>query len=265
MRPLRILVCDDEPLATDRMTGLLGKLAEIETLGSCSSGEQLLEEMATLRPDLVLLDIEMPGLDGFDVVEAMSRREHDGFAPLVIFVTAHPEYAFEAFDSGAIDFLSKPVRLQRLERALGRARTAIEQRESARRLATLMETLEELRSAAAKGAQSRHIWVQKKTERIRLELELIESIEAEGEYVRLHAGETSYLQRGPLGAFAQQLGGESFARVHRSAIVNVRHVSGIGRSSWGGLVLRMRSGRLVRVGRNYKQGVRAILGNGDPE
>ncbi len=106
MRPLRILVCDDEPLATDRMTGLLGKLAEIETLGSCSSGEQLLEEMATLRPDLVLLDIEMPGLDGFDVVEAMSRREHDGVAPLVIFVTAHPDFAFEAFDSGAIDFLS---------------------------------------------------------------------------------------------------------------------------------------------------------------
>ena len=128
-----------------------------------------------------------------------------------------------------------------------------------------MQTLEELRGAAAKGGQSRHIWVQKKTERIRLELDRVESIEAEGEYVRLHAGETSYLQRGPLGAFAQQLGGEFFARVHRSAIVNVRHVDGVGRSSWGGLVLRMRSGRLIRVGRNYRQGVRAILGNDTPE
>ena len=263
MRPLRVLVCDDEPLASDRMTGLLDQVAGVETVGSSNGGERVLEDLERLRPDLVLLDIEMPRLDGFDVVDAMSRRDWKGFAPLVVFVTAHPEYAFEAFDSGAVDFISKPVRLHRLERALARARAAIEQREAAGRLAMLMQTLEELRGAAAKDSQKRHIWVQKKSERIRLALDQVESIEAEGEYVRLHAGEASYLQRGPLNAFAQHLGGESFVRIHRSSIANVRHVAGIGRANWGGLVLRMRSGRLLRVGRSYRQSVRAILDNSE--
>lgn len=262
MKRLSVLICDDEPLALDRLGGLLDKCPGVAVVAASLGGEAVLEEIEGLRPDVLLLDIEMPKLDGFDIVEAVSRGDWSGFPPLVVFVTAHPEYAFEAFESGAIDFISKPVRLSRLERALERARLAVEQRQSARRLATLMQTLEELRNTAARGGQGRHIWVQRRSERIRLELDEVETIEAEGEYVRLHAGDTSYLNRGPLSAFAERLGSDAFVRVHRSAIANGRHIEGVSRSSWGGLVLRMRSGRLLPVGRSYRDAVRAAIGSG---
>ncbi len=264
MRPLRILVCDDEPLALDRITALLEKLPGIEIVAAGRSGENVPGEIERSRPDLLLLDIEMPKVDGFDIVEQLSRRDWGGFPPLVVFVTAHPHFAFEAFDSGAIDFISKPVRLHRLERALDRARTAIEQRQAAQRLAVLTATLEELRNAAGDDVRRRSIWVQRKSERVRIDAGDVETVEAEGEYVRLHTANASYLQRGPLGACAAQLGGDPFMRVHRSAIANNRHIVGVARSSWGGMMLRMRSGRLVPVGRSYRPAVRAFMASAGP-
>lgn len=256
---MRIFLCDDEPLALDRLAGLVARCEGADIVGAHSGGETAVAQIEQLRPDLLLLDIEMPKLDGFDIVDAVSRLEWGGLPPLVIFVTAHPGYAFEAFDSGAIDFISKPVRLHRLERALGRARTAVEQRQSAQRLSSLTQSLEALRRSAAHGAQPRHLWVQKRSERVRLDLDAIETIEAEGEYVRLHAEGASYLHRGSLTAFAEQLGEASFLRVHRSAVVNSAHVAGVTRSGWG-VVLRLKSGRTLRVGRSYRQAVRRLMG-----
>jgi DNA-binding LytR/AlgR family response regulator len=259
MTSLRVMACDDEPLALDRLVALLARCPDVELVGTSLGGEEAVAELERLGPDLLLLDIEMPKLDGFDIVDWIARRQWGGSPPLVVFVTAHPEYAFEAFDSGAIDFLSKPVRLRRLERALERARVAVERRQSAERLASLMATLDELRGTASRSAQPRHIWVQKKSERVRLDLAAVDAIEAEGEYVRLHANGASYLHRGPLGTLAEQLASESFVRIHRSAVVNSAHVAGIGRSSWGGLVLRMKSGRVLPVGRSYHREVRALI------
>jgi two-component system LytT family response regulator len=120
MTPLRILMCDDEPLALDRLAALLARCEGIELVGSMLNGRALLDEVQALQPTLILLDIEMPQVDGFDVVEALSRMAWPASAmpPLVIFVTAHPEFAVDAFDSGALDFISKPVRLSRLEQGL---------------------------------------------------------------------------------------------------------------------------------------------------
>lgn len=259
MTSLRTLICDDEPLALDRLRGLLDQCNGVELVSAASGGEEAVTEIARLAPDLVLLDIEMPKLGGFDVVDALSQRCRQGDPPLVVFVTAHPHYAFEAFDSGAIDFISKPVRLHRLQRALERARSAFDQRQSARRLETLTATLEALRAAVPGRQDEPHIWVQKKSERIRLAVQDIEFVQAEGEYIRLHVGEASYLHRCPLGGFAEQVGTDRFLRVHRSAVINVGHVAGLGRSSWGGLLLRMQSGRSVAVGRNYRQAVRSLI------
>ena len=256
---MRTLICDDEPLALDRLKALLDRCEGVEVIAAVEGGEAAVAEIARLRPDLVLLDIEMPKLGGFDVIDSLGRAGGEVEPPLVVFVTAHPHYAFEAFDSGAIDFISKPVRLHRLERALERARAALDQRQAARRLEALMSSLEELRAAVPGQAPQRYLWVQRKSERVRVDLAEVETIEAEGEYIRLHADEGTYLHRCSLGRFAERYGGERFARVHRSAIVNLDRVAGLARSSWGGLVLRMRSGRSVAVGRNYRQAVRMML------
>src|SRR5688572_27008495 len=142
-------MCDDEPLALDRLAGLLAQCEDVDLIGQTLTGQDLLAQVAVLAPDLVLLDIEMPRIDGFDVVEALSRMDwaEPAAPPLIVFVTAHPDMAASAFDSGALDFISKPVRLSRLEQALARARQAAAQREAGRRLQELSGQLDALKQA----------------------------------------------------------------------------------------------------------------------
>jgi DNA-binding LytR/AlgR family response regulator len=260
MTPLRVLMCDDEPLAIDRLAALLARCEGVELVGSMLSGPALLDEVQAIQPTLILLDIEMPQVDGFDVVEALSRMSWPASAmpPLVIFVTAHPEFAVEAFDSGALDFISKPVRLSRLEQALQRARNAAEQMEARQRLQELSDQLEDLKRARAAGHENHHIWVRKGAETVRLDIGTIDWIEAEGEYVRIHAGQDSYLERGSLTDAATRFASYGFARVHRSAVVNPERAAAIEKTRWGGLVVRLLSGAEVPVGRKFRAAVQAF-------
>jgi DNA-binding LytR/AlgR family response regulator len=264
MAPLRVLMCDDEPLALDRLAALLGRCDGVELVGSVLSGRALLDEVQALRPTLILLDIEMPQVDGFDVVEALSRMSWSAAAspPLVIFVTAHPEFAVDAFDSGALDFISKPVRLSRLEQGLKRARDAAEQMEARQRLNELSGQLEDLKRARAAGREDHHVWVRKGAETVRLEIGAIDWIEAEGEYVRIHAGEESYLERGSLTDAASRFAAYGFARIHRSAIVSRERVGAIEKTRWGGLVVRLLSGAEVPVGRKFRSVVQLFVSEG---
>jgi DNA-binding LytR/AlgR family response regulator len=261
MTPLRVLMCDDEPLAIDRLAALLARCEGVELVGSMLSGPALLDEVQAIQPTLILLDIEMPQVDGFDVVEALSRMSWPASAmpPLVIFVTAHPEFAVEAFDSGALDFISKPVRLSRLEQGLRRARDAAEQMEARQRLKELSEQLEDLKRARADGRENHHIWVRKGAETVRLDIGTIDWIEAEGEYVRIHAGQDSYLERGSLTDAATRFASYGFARVHRSAVVNPERAAAIEKTRWGGLVVRLLSGAEVPVGRKFRAAVQAFV------
>jgi DNA-binding LytR/AlgR family response regulator len=260
MAPLRLLLCDDEPLALDRLTELASRCADVAVAGALLSGRELIERLGEAPADVVLLDIEMPHMDGFDVVEALARIEWDEGSPppLIIFVTAHPEFAVDAFDSGALDFISKPVRLSRLEQALERARRATEQIEARRRLGELSDQLDALKRAHAGTSDERHIWVRKGTETIRLDLDEVDWVEAEGEYVRFHAAGDSYLERGSLTDAAAMLEPAGFVRIHRSAIVNARRVSAIGKGPWGGLTLHLGSGARVPVGKKYRDAARAL-------
>jgi two-component system LytT family response regulator len=265
MAPLRVLMCDDEPLALDRLAALLETCAGVELVGAMLSGRQLLDEVQALKPTLILLDIEMPQVDGFDVVEALSRMAwpEAEAPPLVVFVTAHPEFAVEAFDSGALDFISKPVRLGRLEQGLQRARDAAEQMEARRRLAELSGQLEDLKRARAGVREGHHIWVRKGADTLRVEIGAIDWIEAEGEYIRFHAGADSYLERGSLTEAADRFAVHGFARIHRSAIVNPERVASIEKTRWGGVVVRLIAGAQVPVGRKYRQAVQTLTAGGD--
>ncbi len=264
MPPLRVLMCDDEPLALDRLAALLARCDGVELIGSVLSGRALLDDVMALQPTLILLDIEMPQIDGFDVVEALSRMSWPAPAapPLVIFVTAHPEFAVEAFDSGALDFISKPVRLSRLEQGLQRARDAAEQMEARQRLKELSDQIEDLKRARAAGRESHHIWVRKGAETVRLDIGAIEWIEAEGEYIRIHAGEDSYLERGSLTDAATRFAAYGFARIHRSAVINPERAASVEKTRWGSLVVRLLSGAEVPVGRKFRAAVQTFISDG---
>ena len=262
MTALRAVICDDEPLATDRLGDMLASCDGVELVGTALSGTDLLRTVAGLAPDVIFLDVEMPKLDGFDIVETLSKMSWHAAAgpPLIIFVTAHPEMAASAFDSGALDFISKPVRLGRLERAVARARAAHDQREAGRRLAELSAQLDGLRRLHGDEPPGGHLWLQRQSETVRVGIDAIDWVAAESDYVRIHAGAESYLERGAIGAFADRLAPHGFVRVHRSAIVNPASVVAVERSRWGALTLRLRTGTSLRVGKSHRAAARALIG-----
>jgi DNA-binding LytR/AlgR family response regulator len=263
MPPLRIALCDDEPLALDRLRLLLADCADVEIVGSHPSGRDLLASVGADRPEVILLDIEMPQVDGFDVVEGLSRMAWQSTVPpLIVFVTAHPRFAVDAFESGAVDFISKPVRLHRLERALGRARQLNAQARALNRLDELAGQLDELKRRHEETEGRPHLWIRKGAERSRIDLGKVEWVAAEGEYVRFHVGAESYLERGSLSDAARLMEPAGFARIHRSAIVNVANVAAVENGRWGALTLRLESGRKLPVGKKYRPVVRALVQEG---
>ena len=252
MSVLRVLIADDEPLANKRLAKLLDTVGGIEIVGQVTNGQEALDAIGRSRPDLAFLDIEMPRLDGFDVVEALGRQNQAETPPLFVFVTAFPDFAARAFDTGAADFLSKPVRFSRLHDAILRARSALHARDAERRLSELQSELSSLRSLQEDSGHMPDLWVRQGKGIIRVDLGEIERVEAEGEYVRLHGEQRSYLQQGPIGTFLENEAADCFIRVHRSHAVRADRVRAVTRNSWGGSVLEMQSGELVPVGRKFR-------------
>lgn len=261
MTKLRAVICDDEPLAVERLERMLNRVADVEVVGSFTSGEDLLANY-TRRADVMLLDIEMPKVDGFDVVEALSQieRSESDEPPLIIFVTAHSEFAVDAFDTGAVDFLTKPVRLSRLQRALERARLAIDSRQARRRFAEVAEQLSALKRLHAEAEDEPHLWVRKRGERIRIDVSTIDWVAAEGECVRFHCGAESYLLRLSISNVATQFSPLGFLRIHRSAVVNAARIEALARTRWGAVQIRLRTGAELRVSKSFESVVRRLTG-----
>jgi DNA-binding LytR/AlgR family response regulator len=256
MTTIRVLVCDDEPLAVRRLSSMLSRLPEVEIAATASNGREALDLLPHLDFDLALLDIEMPEIDGFDVVEAMTSgalMRQD--VPLIAFVTAFRRFAPKAFDSGAIDFLPKPVRLARLEQTLARAREAMAGRQARRRLIDLQGKLDELRDNRDPYREA-HIWVPRRGENMRVDLDQVDRVVAEGPYVRLHVESNSFLHRQPISLIESKLDPARFLRVHRSHLVRIDYITAIRRTVHGGAELVLRDGERVPVGRKYSRAVR---------
>ena len=258
MSALRVVIVDDEPLALDRMKALLGEVDGVEILAAASSGSDALQSIRELRPDLAILDVEMPKLDGFDIVEALlhHRAEPNSEPPLFCFVTAYPQFAPQAFDQGAVDFLCKPVRLPRLKQAIERAKAGVEGREAVARMRDLAAQLDVLRQRRTSG-EDRSIWVPSRGEMVRLALSALQWIKAEGEYVRLHATTNSFLHRSSISAFCNDLESDGIVQVHRSYAVNRAHLKAI-RGSRQGMRVVLQDGTELPVGRNYRKAVQAL-------
>jgi len=256
---IRVLICDDEPLAIDRLRDLCTRVGGVEVVGTATDGRAALAEVARLQPDALLLDIEMPALDGFDVVEAVAQA--GDATPLIVFVTAFPQFAAHAFDTGAIDFLTKPVRLARLDTAVERVRRAMDERQSAARLAELARQIDALRAEQRSDAGAGgHLWVQRRGENVRLDLSQVDRVQSEGEYVRLFQGQSSFLHREPISSLIERFDAARFVRIHRSHIVNRERVAAIRRRPAGGYTIVTDSGEQLPVGRNYRNVVRTLVG-----
>ncbi|THD62430.1 LytTR family DNA-binding domain-containing protein [Phenylobacterium sp.] len=256
MTPLRVLIVDDEPLARRRLEILLREQPATELAGAASDGVAAARMIAERAPDVVLLDIKMPGLTGLEVLDGLGKE-----APIVIFVTAFDRFALDAFDRAAFDYLLKPVEPARLAAALTRARAALANRAAAERALELEEILRNLRSdpaaVAAPSAYAREIWIQERGGRTSVPVAAIDWIAAERDYVRIHTGARSFLVRQSIGALAERLDPGQFLRIHRSSLVRTDRIVRIRHAAGRGAVM-LSTGVEVAVSRRHMGALKAM-------
>ena len=243
---LRLLIVDDEALAIDRLRELLGDIEGVEVVGTASSAAAAIEAIAALRPQLVLLDIQMPGRSGIALAADLPLEDR----PEIVFVTAFEHFAPDAFEVDAADYLLKPVRFDRLRQAITRARRRISLAEAANAPAPVPDRY------------AREIWVNVREGQVRLDVRVIDWIEAAKDYVLLHTATRSYLHRISMNALEELLDPAELLRVHRSAFVRPSLVERLERPGKGSLNLFLRDGVMVQVGPSYVKDVLAKIGPG---
>lgn len=260
MRSLRIVIVEDEAPAVRRLQLALVDVAEIEIVGVANDGQSGLELIRRLTPDVVLTDIKMPAMSGLELAQLLTEE----FSPAIIFVTAYREFAVEAFELAAVDFLTKPVQFPRVHAAIERARTRLEETTARQRAADLQHLLKSLREedpeTADPVAHGGVLWISEGRRRVRIDARSVEWLEAERDYVRLHTGGASHLMRGTLQGLADRLMPEVFWRVHRSAMVNLKSVVALVPRAWGLSAVRLASGAEVPVGRSFVAETKVRLG-----
>lgn len=244
---LATLIVDDEPLAVDRMRVICDQIAAVRVVGTASDGAQALSAIASLGPDLVLLDLTMPEVDGLDVARRLAERADP---PAVIFVTAHDDHAVEAFDLDAVDYVLKPVEKERLARAVGRV--------VARRGGGAAPV------AAPASPWLEELWVPHRSELVRIGVAEVGRIDAERDYVRLHVGEgegrRSYLLLQTIAGLEARLDPERFIRIHRSIILRRDRITGLRHDGLGVWSVETCGGETLRIGRTYLPKVKAMAG-----
>jgi DNA-binding LytR/AlgR family response regulator len=227
---VRVLVVDDEKLARDRLVRMLERVPDVVCVGQAANGAEALERIAALRPDLVLLDVEMPGVDGLEVAEAPG-------APPIIFTTAHVRFATDAFDLDAVDYLTKPVRQDRLARAIDRAR---------RRAGTGSSPVDRLAVHGAGGVRF-------------VDLSRVNAFRALDKYTEFTLDGENLLVRESLDALAARLGDAAFLRVHRAALVRREAIAGLA-TEGGAVRVHLADGSKVLVSRRQAPSLRRLLG-----
>jgi two-component system LytT family response regulator len=250
---IRAAIVDDEPLARRRIRNLLAEVEDIDVTAECANGRDAIESIEESLPDLLFLDIQMPEVDGFDVLQAIGI----GRVPAVIFVTAFDQFALRAFEAHALDYLLKPFDDERFEAALQRARERIRQRQGGeldRRLQALLDNV--------RGDQGylRRIVVPSGHRNIFVRAEQIDWIEAERNYVRLHVGGKAYLLRENLTHIASALDPAMFCRIHRSTIVNIDRIQSVEALFHGEYLVVLHDGTKLTSGRSYRGSLHALMG-----
>lgn len=238
---LRTLIVDDEPLAVERLQVICARLPGLIVAGTAGEGGSALRLIEALAPDLVLLDLTMPGMDGLAVARSLRGQPNP---PAIVFVTAHDGFAVEAFDLDAVDYVLKPVAPERLERAIGRALTRRGQRTR----------------QPEEGRWLSEFWVPHRSELLRIAASDVERIDAERDYVRLHVGRQSYLLLHTISGLEERLDPSCFIRVHRSMILRRDHIRGLRHDGLGAWSAELANGSMVKIGRTYLARTKAMAG-----
>jgi two-component system LytT family response regulator len=266
--PIRTLIVDDEPLARRGLRARLALHADIDIVAEAGNGREALLELNEHRPDLLLLDIQMPGLGGFDMLRSLPTNE----IPLVVFVTAHDEYAMRAFEANALDYLLKPINRARLGETLQRVRRQLAVHQADAHCARLLHLLgtvsgqpelsleQALNDTEAQklSSLSNRLAIKEAGRTLRVSFDDIQWIDAAGDYVCVHTAATNYVVRAKMRELELSLDTRRFQRIHRSTIVNLDCVCELRAHANGEQVLILHSGQRLKLSRSYKNKVRLL-------
>lgn len=256
---IRAILVDDEKLAIQGLEIRLEKFDDIEIVDTCINGREAIRKIKTLKPDLVFLDIQMPGFDGFSVVQGVMEIE----PPLFIFVTAYADHAVRAFEASAIDYLVKPVEEDRLADAIDRVRKRLSEKRGAEEIEKLKNVLSEVapdamanmeheEEPAAASRYEKLINVKDRGQIFRVDVDTIERIDAAGDYMCIYTADNSLILRETMKDLEKRLDPRYFQRVHRSTIVNLSQVREVKPHTNGECFLVLGSGAQVKVSRSYR-------------
>jgi two-component system, LytTR family, response regulator len=253
---VRTVVADDERLARQKLMLLLKSEAHLQVVAECRDGWQTVSAIRNFRPDLLLLDIQMPELDGFEVLDKIPPEE----MPMVVFTSAYDQYAIRAFEANALDYLLKPFDQERLHHTVERVRSELSKSRDNEITHRILSLLSQVRSVTAPAPQPDGRLVIKVNGRVVfLDLDSIDWVEAAANYVRLNAGKESYLLRETLGGISERLDANHFVRIHRSMIVNVRKIKELIPVNSGEYVVVLKNGKELSCSRGYRAGLRGIV------
>jgi two-component system LytT family response regulator len=242
---IRTIISDDEPLAREKLRILLASEAGVRIVAECRDGRQTIDALRTYKPDLLLLDIQMPGADGFQVLSTIPADD----MPLVVFTTAYDQYAIRAFETHAVDYLLKPFDHERLHKAIERTRSELlktNDREMTQRILDL------LASSRVESRVAKRLVIKAAGRVVFLDVEEIDWVEAAANYVKLHVGRESHLLRESIGRISERLDPDRFVRVHRSTIVNVRRIKELQPCNSGEYIVVLKDGKELSCSRGYR-------------
>jgi two-component system LytT family response regulator len=249
---IRTVIADDEPLARGKLRLLLQSEPDVRLVAECSNGPETIEAVRSHRPDLLLLDVEMPEAGGFEVLQALSAEE----TPFVIFTTAYDDYAVRAFEAEALDYLLKPFAEERLHEAIGRARQQLTLHKN---IISPQRLREFLAHAPSRSGFLERLVIKSAGRVVFLNVEEIDWIEAAANYVRIHTGKESHLMRESIGRMAERLDSSRFVRVHRSVIVNVSKIRELQACNSGEHILILRNGKQLPCSRGYRSALEPFI------
>ncbi len=264
--PIRTILVDDERLAIQGLELRLGAFEDIEIVERCANGREAIRAIRTLKPDLVFLDIQMPGFDGFSVVSGLADIE----PPLFVFCTAYGEHALKAFEAHAVDYLMKPVDEDRLAATIERVRQRLTEKRSCEESGRLKEILEQVAPEAlpedigateepASNRFEKVINIKDRGQIFRVEVADIERIDAAGDYMCIYTADQTLILRETMKDLDKRLDPRKFQRIHRSTIVNLDNVKSVKPHTNGECFLVLGSGTQVKVSRSYRDVVARFL------
>ena len=267
MQKLRTVIVDDEPLSLDLLRAVLSEISDIEIISECSNGKEAVEAAISLQPELLFLDIQMPGMNGFDVIRSLQTD----IMPMVVFITAYDQYAVDAFDLHAVDYVLKPLDSERIARSVDRAIDRLKNDVDRSFKSPLIGAIEEISERASKeevadesesnlpDSMKRKLLVRDSGVVKVIPFDDIDWVDAAGDYMCVHAGGETHVIRSTLRDLMTKLDDNLFVRIHRSTIVNVERGVSVTPLQKGGSLLHLTQGESLKVSRNYRDSIRKFF------